>query len=90
MGWGPLYDEKDGGFFRYARRADWGEPNGEKLLDVNASLLDLYVDAAETLELARYARTGRGHPPLRSDLAGRSGGRRMGGIPARRSRLPRR
>ena len=54
MGWGPLYDEKDGGFFRYARRADWGEPNGEKLLDVNASLLDLYLDAAETLELGRY------------------------------------
>ena len=54
MGWGPLYDEKDGGFFRYARRADWGEPNGEKLLDVNASMLDLYVDAAETLELERY------------------------------------
>ena len=54
MGWGPLYDEKDGGFFRYARRADWGEPNDEKLLDVNASMLDLYVDAAETLELERY------------------------------------
>ena len=54
MGWGPLYDEKDGGFFRYARRADWGEPNDEKLLDVNASMLDLYVDAAETLELGRY------------------------------------
>jgi uncharacterized protein YyaL (SSP411 family) len=54
MGWGPLYDETDGGFFRYARRADWGDPNGEKLLDVNASLLDLYIDAAETLELGRY------------------------------------
>jgi uncharacterized protein YyaL (SSP411 family) len=54
MGWGPLYDEKDGGFFRYARRADWGEPNGEKLLEVNASMLDLYIDAAETLELERY------------------------------------
>ena len=54
MGWGPLYDEKDGGFFRYARRADWGEPNDEKLLDVNASLLDLYIDAAESLELGRY------------------------------------
>ena len=90
MGWGPLYDEKDGGFFRYARRADWGEPNGEKLLDVNASLLDLYVDAAETLELARYARAGRGHPALRADLARRSGRRRMGGVAARRSRLPRR
>jgi hypothetical protein len=54
MGWGPLYDERDGGFFRYARRADWGAPNSEKLLDVNASLLDLYIDAAATLELGRY------------------------------------
>jgi uncharacterized protein YyaL (SSP411 family) len=54
MGWGGLYDERDGGFFRYARRADWGEPNDEKLLEVNASLLDLYLDAAESLELGRY------------------------------------
>lgn len=54
MGWGPLYDEKDGGFFRYARSADWSQPNSEKLLDVNAALLDLYLDAAESLELGRY------------------------------------
>jgi uncharacterized protein YyaL (SSP411 family) len=54
MGWGPLYDENHGGFFRYARRADWGEPNREKLLDVNASLLDLYIEAADTLERGRY------------------------------------
>ena len=54
MGWGPCYDENDGGFFRYARRSDWGEPSREKLLDVNAALLDLYIEAAETLELGRY------------------------------------
>jgi hypothetical protein len=54
MGWGGLYDEADGGFFRYARRRDWSEPDGEKLLDVNASLLDLYLDAAECLGLERY------------------------------------
>ena len=58
MGWGPLYDEKDGGFFRYARRADWGEPNGEKLLDVNASLLDLYVEPLETLRARRATPSG--------------------------------
>ncbi len=55
MGWGALYDERHGGFFRYASDADWGRPNPEKLLDVNASLLSLYVDAVETLRLARYA-----------------------------------
>lgn len=55
MAWGPLYDEHDGGFFRYASQADWSGPNEEKLLDVNASLLALYVHAFEVLELGRYA-----------------------------------
>jgi uncharacterized protein len=55
MGWGPLYDEEHGGFFRYAAAADWGSPNEEKLLDVNASLLSLYVRAFDVLALARYA-----------------------------------
>jgi uncharacterized protein YyaL (SSP411 family) len=55
MGWGPLYDERDGGFFRCARESDWTGPNEEKLLDVNAALLSLYVDAVGVLGLARYA-----------------------------------
>jgi hypothetical protein len=54
MGWGGLYDEVDGGFFRCAKAADWTRPQSEKLLDVNASLLSLYLDAFETLRLARY------------------------------------
>ena len=40
---------------RYASEADWSGPNEEKLLDVNASLLALYVQAFEALELGRYA-----------------------------------
>jgi uncharacterized protein len=55
MGWGPMYDEEHGGFFRYANDADWGGPHEEKLLDVNAALLALYVRAFEALALARYA-----------------------------------
>jgi uncharacterized protein YyaL (SSP411 family) len=55
MGWGPLYDEVDGGFFRCAAARDWAEPRREKLLDVNASLLRLYLDASTTLKIARYA-----------------------------------
>ena len=55
MGWGGLYDDVDGGFFRYANESDWTRPQSEKLLDVNASLLSLYLDAFETLRLARYA-----------------------------------
>ena len=55
MGWGGLYDETDGGFFRCARSADWSQPHSEKLLESNAALLSLYLDAFETLQLARYA-----------------------------------
>ena len=55
IGWGPLHDDRDGGFFRYSRSGDWTSPEQEKLLDVNAALLDLYVDAFATLELSRYA-----------------------------------
>ena len=39
MGWGGLYDEVDGGFFRYATTRDWQLPHVEKLLEVNAALL---------------------------------------------------
>jgi uncharacterized protein YyaL (SSP411 family) len=54
IGWGPLHDERDGGFFRYCRHRDWSGPEQEKLLEVNAALLALYVDAFETLRLTRY------------------------------------
>ena len=54
IGWGGLYDEIDGGFFRCAATRDWQQPHREKLLDVNASLLRMYVEASETLRVARY------------------------------------
>ena len=54
MGWGGLYDEVDGGFFRYAAERNWTRPHQEKLLDVNASVLRMYVEASETLRIARY------------------------------------
>ena len=54
MGWGGLYDEVDGGFFRCAASRAWQLPRHEKLLGVNAALLSLYVDAADTLQLARF------------------------------------
>jgi uncharacterized protein len=40
---GELWDAVDGGFFRYATAADWTAPCYEKLLDVNAALLDAYA-----------------------------------------------
>ena len=63
MGWGPLHDEADGGFFRCAEARTWEQPHREKLLEVNAALIDLYVDAAEILGSQRYA--DRAHDAIR-------------------------
>lgn len=54
MGWGGLYDEVDGGFFRYAATRDWQLPHSEKMLDANAALLRLYLDAGAAFGLARF------------------------------------
>jgi len=55
IGWSPLYDDAAGGFYRCAADAAWQEPEREKLLDVNAGLIDLYVEAAHVLGVQRYA-----------------------------------
>lgn len=49
-----LYDMVDGGFFRYATKRDWSAASNEKLLDVNASLLRVYMEASECLHVSRY------------------------------------
>jgi uncharacterized protein YyaL (SSP411 family) len=54
MGWGPLFDEQDGGFFRCAAGADWSRPQPEKLLAPNVALLDLYLFAGAALAQARW------------------------------------
>lgn len=41
MGASPLRDPVEGGFFRYATRADWSEPHYERMLTDNALLLDV-------------------------------------------------
>jgi uncharacterized protein len=40
---GELWDGVEGGFFRYATAADWTAPRREKLLEVNAALLEAYA-----------------------------------------------
>ena len=47
MAWGGLYDHLDGGVFRYCARRDWTEPGTEKLLDVNAAALRLFLEREE-------------------------------------------
>jgi len=45
MAAGEIHDRVGGGFFRYATRRDWSEPHYEKMLDGNARLALLYLDA---------------------------------------------
>jgi uncharacterized protein YyaL (SSP411 family) len=54
IGWGPLHDDVDGGFYRCAAERSWARPYREKLLDVNAALAAACVEAADVLEAARY------------------------------------
>jgi uncharacterized protein len=54
IGWGGLYDNVDGGFFRYATTRDWQLPHVEKLLEVNASLARLFADAGSKLQVTRF------------------------------------
>jgi hypothetical protein len=43
---GSLYDPVQGGFFRYSTTPDWTIPHFEKMLDTNAQLASLYLDAS--------------------------------------------
>jgi uncharacterized protein YyaL (SSP411 family) len=54
MGWSALYDDVDGGFFRYATTRDWQLPHHEKLLETNAALLRVYLNAGAALATPRF------------------------------------
>jgi hypothetical protein len=56
IGWGPLYDEDAGGFFRCASGDDWGGPHRQRLLSTNAALLEIFVHAGSALEQDRWLR----------------------------------
>ena len=45
MGEGGIYDQVEGGFFRYSTTRDWSIPHYEKMLEDNALLLGVYLDA---------------------------------------------
>jgi len=55
-----IYDRADGGFFRYSIRGDWDNPHYEKLLEVNARMLSLYLDAFRLTGNALYRSTAQG------------------------------
>jgi uncharacterized protein YyaL (SSP411 family) len=52
----PLRDPVDGGFFRYATRADWSEPHYERMLSDNAQLLAVLALAGRAEAASDVAR----------------------------------
>jgi uncharacterized protein YyaL (SSP411 family) len=46
MAAGGLYDPVEGGFFRYATQRDWTLPHYEKMLEDNARLASLFLEAS--------------------------------------------
>ncbi len=56
MALGGIYDQVEGGFFRYATDPDWVVPHFEKMLYTNAELLQVYIRAWLLTHNARYKR----------------------------------
>ena len=54
IGWSGLYDDVGGGVFRYCAAHDWTAPHVEKLLGVNAGVLDLLLEGWLALGEPRY------------------------------------
>lgn len=54
VGWRDLYDDVDGGVFRYCEGRDWTVPHVEKLAEVNAAVLEAFLDGWVVLGEERY------------------------------------
>ena len=54
-----MFDQVEGGFFRYSTNRAWQTPHFEKLSEVNAALIRTYLHAAMVFDI-------RSTPPLRS------------------------
>jgi uncharacterized protein YyaL (SSP411 family) len=59
MAAGGMYDQLEGGFFRYSTTREWGIPHFEKMLEDNAELLLLYSEAHRTFPSGGYDRIAR-------------------------------
>ena len=55
-----LYDEVEGGVFRYSVTRDWREPHYEKMLETNVGFLRNLLHAHKILGHEKYAATARG------------------------------
>lgn len=56
MASGGMYDQIEGGFFRYSTTRDWSVPHFEKMLEDNSELLSVYAEAHRTFPDAGYER----------------------------------
>ena len=59
MARGGLRDHADGGFFRYAASREWMRPHTEKLLDDQAAIARVYLEAARVFGRADWDETAR-------------------------------
>ncbi len=55
-----IYDKAKGGFFRYSVTQDWSVPHYEKMLEVNAGLLQNYVHGFALTRKDEYRKTAEG------------------------------
>ena len=59
MAWGGIFDEVDGGFFRYAAGRDWTRPHTEKMLEDQAAMVGLLIDGSLVFERASWRERAR-------------------------------
>jgi uncharacterized protein YyaL (SSP411 family) len=59
MASGGMYDQVEGGFFRYSTTRQWEIPHYEKMLEDNAELLAIYAEAHRSFPTAGYDRVVR-------------------------------
>ena len=59
MAWGGIFDEVDGGFFRYAAGRDWTRPHTEKMLEDQAAMVGLLIDGSLACDRASWRERAR-------------------------------
>lgn len=59
MAGGGMYDQVEGGFFRYSTNREWTIPHFEKMLEDNAALLSVYAEAVRITGSKEYETVAR-------------------------------
>ncbi len=57
---GGIYDQEEGGFFRYSTTRDWSVPHYEKMCEDNANLLINYLEAYQVTKGETFRETAKG------------------------------